>query len=509
MSIAERNNMGYHSYITVDRIIRFEVRPMRIAIVPLIFAFGIVAAQAAPVPTPGATPEIRSRFDDLWDRSTRSESGVVRLQCYLETLSSKQRAAILADKMLPVQLSQKQAKAWLRDLASDDERTWKEAEAKFRKLDIRLAMTFADAWDHTENDLTRWRLASLVDAIPETKYGPLSNYTLTIQLADRGCCTLNWAPRQDLPAAAFPLGKCGSSHNLVNSFETGDFTRNEWIYSRKSLALASDYLVRDDPANAKLLLERVAGGHPGVGPTHDAKRAIAQLKWANFRILGYPVVPKTVETDWNKLWGPARDDLPKLGVTQRVLADPKTAIAFLKTKLKPQIMEKAEAVKLLEAYLGDDSEKAQKALDEFQIRDFRLAVPFTEAWEMATDVRGRFRLVAYDKFWAVKTLEGIDSPCPRKDFRLSPPNADREYWTTDDFLLPEFDPMPNEGFGGYPTYNTLEGRYWDYSREEIGLVWLEAIDSPEAWTLIRAISKGNPKVELTTFAQQLIATRKR
>ena len=482
---------------------------MRIAIIPLVFALGITFARAAPVPTPGASPEIRSRFEFLWDQSSRSEAGVVRLQCYLETLSPKQRAAVLSEKMLPVQLSLKQAKAWLRDLGSDDEQTWKEAEAKFRKLDVRLAMNFSDAWNHTENDLTRWRLASLVNAIPETKYGPLSNYTLTIQLAVGGCCTLNWAPRQDLPAAAFPLGRCGSSHNLVNSFETCDFTRDEWSYSRKSLALASAYLVRDDPTNAKSLLESVAGGHPGVGPTHDAKRAIAQLKWANFRISGCPITAKPVETDLDKLWGSARDDLPKLGVTQRVLADPKTAIAFLKTKLKPQIMEKAEAVKLLEAYLGDDSEKAQKALDEFQIRDFRLAIPFTEAWEMATDVRGRFRLVAYDKFWAVKTLKGIDTQFPRWDFRMTPPQPGHEYCLAESFLLPGLEPIPNEGFGNYPAYNSLEGRYWDYSREEIGLVWLEAIDSPDAWTLIRAVSKGNPKAELTTFAQQLIVTRKR
>ena len=482
---------------------------MRIAIIPLVFALGIAPTQAAPVPTPGASPEIRSRFDQLWEQSSRSEADVVRLQCYLETLSLKERLPLLRGKMQPVQLSERLAKAWIKDLSSDDEKIWKEAEAKLRKLDVRLAMDITDAWELAENDQARRRLAASVNAVPVEKYGPLGNYTLSLHIRRAGYCLVSWAARDNLPVEVFPRGKGSHSWLIASTYQNYDLSYDAWSFSRKQLGLASEYVLRDDPNHARVCFGRVAAGHPGVGPTVDAKRALARLDWGKIRVLGYSITPKPAKTDLGKLWGPNRDGLANLDATRKVLADPKTSIAFLKTKLKPQSMKKEEALDLLEAYLGEDREKAQKALGELQIRDFRLAIPLTEAWGMAKDVRSRRRIVAYDKPWGAKTVEGIDALFPKWDFRLTPPRLDQEYWLAESFLLPELGPIPNEGQVNYAMHDTLEGRYWDYSREEIGLVWLEAIDTPEAWELIRSISKGNPKASLTTFAQKMLVGKKR
>ena len=56
-------------------------------------------------------------------------------------------------------------------------------------------------------------------------------------------------------------------------------------------------------------------------------------------------------------------------------------------KRKEKELTKEEALEILKAFLGDDADKAEKAFEELQIRDFRLAILMTEAWNMATDAR--------------------------------------------------------------------------------------------------------------------------
>ena len=475
----------------------------------LFLAFG-TGVRAAPVPTPGASPEIRNRFDHLWGKASQSYADLVRLQCYLETLSHKQRRPLLREKLIPVRLTEKQAKEWLKELGSEDEKTWKEAETKLSKFDIRLALDVPTAWDLAETDMARRRLVVLLRAGIDPKYGPLGLFTLTLKMQNvPNRCIIEWNSRTDLPDAMFPKGRIGYGTDLVASLSGVDLDYDRESYSRRPIRLAIDYLERDPIPENLAILERMAAGHPWVGPTLDAKRALVRIHWGDVRVFGFAILAKPAEARLDKLWLLDTEAMLSPDVTRRVLADPTAAFAFLKTKLRPQAMEKAEAKKLLEAYLGGDSSAAQKAFEELRMRDFKLALPLTEAWDMAKDANGRGRLVALDKNWGAKSVAGIDKQFTRWDFSLRTPEGDAGYWLASSFLRPDLTPILGEGLASYSMYNTLDGRYWDYSREEIALVWLEAIDTPEGWECIRTISRGHPKASLTKFAQGMLVNRKR
>ncbi len=78
----------------------------------------------------------------------------------------KETVAFLKDKLKPLMLTEKQAKALLAKLFSDDEREWKAALEELMTFDLRLAMTAKDAWKLAVTPTADRRLRAALDGQP-------------------------------------------------------------------------------------------------------------------------------------------------------------------------------------------------------------------------------------------------------------------------------------------------------------------------------------------------------
>ncbi len=471
------------------------------ALAILISVGAVLPSQSAPLPKALVTAKLDAEFEEIWDSVTWYRPDGVKLWCRINA-NPKAGFAFLERKVAPVRLDKIEAKRLIDDLGSEDEKVWRAAENRLRKRDIRLAMNFLDAWEYAKSDSQRQRLASVVylkEEFPQyfdatlVKNRPLpgeqQTYLLTLHLNP------NVTKDQQLQ---FGL-HVGSAINL-------DPAQLSLPGSRGSTAEYKliEYLVKSRGTEADVLIDRLAQGHPEIEATRLACATIKSRTEVKPRHLSERLTPDTLPALWED-WG--RSDRPD-ALTQKMLSDPATTIAFLRSRMKP-IRATALQCGLLLTLLAHPSEEVwNKARTLLRRADPRFCLPVEQLWQLAKTPDQQRRVA--ELFWFdPETSKYMDYELTREGI------GNRSYWSLVSHIRKDIPPehVPESVKGQAGSGMTIFGdmKYLTsilWFREEAAIWILEAIGTDDAIAIVRSMAGGHPDARPTVAAQEVLARRR-
>lgn len=470
-------------------------------------AFALLVATAvpdAPVPEPKLTDEKAAAWDKLW-ADARLWSGPFQVELICRLLREPKPAVeFLRGKLPPIKLSEKEAKDLLARLGSEDEEEWKAAFRELVKRDVRLAMTLTAAWAETKTDVQRRRLAVAVHF-----WGSGAGYEFD-RIRSDGDYTL-LSPR--LPATEWKL--CYFSDNQrsadrvsVNLAEWQE--ENPFAFEAPRVRLMLRTLEQIGGPEARAVVERMAEGNPDLELTKEAAALARRMKTAG------PPVDSRMAAGLHMLhyWQPDRREPLNPADLAAFVTHPEQAVAFLKTKLRPIKMTRAEAEALLDRLFGDDPQAVRAALRQFQRTDIRATMTLQEAWAVASSPDHRGRLVHAISGWH-RDLSGdfpIDDETDKLldyELRKQPDNYKVRGWSA--FAVERLGATEKSRFvgTGYMLGNTLKDAYrngrWDL--EASGLHILDVIGTDAAVAVIKDVASGHPDAHPTIAAKWLLKRR--
>ncbi len=483
-------------------------------VVGLIFALPV---GAAPVPVPRLTPEKAAEFERLWIRAgggNGNGADEVELVCRL-LAEPKLATDFLKGKLRPLVLTPKEAKGFIAKLGSADEAEWQAAFRELRLRDVRLAMTLSEAFNVTESDLQRRRLAGVTSYWGGSFDTPEQWAEDFGRIRKTGDFTIE--PPRGGDADWTLWHRDGNARSVVNvPIHLADWEElTPHAFDRPRVELMLRTLEQIGSSAAKLLIEKMAAGNPDAHLTKVAAAASKRLKShpdpapdsrmvTGLRMLRY----------WQQPTGTGIDPA-ELAL---FLAHPEQAVAFLKFRLKPLRLSRKEGEAILARLFSADAKSWRGAFRELQTVDIRLAMSMDEACALARTADDRGRLVLAQTIWDVE-VGGDFEPDDRFQF------VDYEYrdwpvqlgrvsgWHTTELKRPD---IPAEDFpkgfrlGGVAHLgNTLRessGRRWD--REKSAIHILDAIGSESALALITDMATGHPDAAPTRVAKAVLKRRK-
>jgi hypothetical protein len=219
-------------------------------------------------------------------------------------------------------------------------------------------------------------------------------------------------------------------------------------------------------------------------------------------------VPKDGKAEQERLWQQLSGDtaLALTDAVCRFLAQPDEAAKFFDTKLRPLVLHRKDAERLIEQ-LGSAKEVQWKAaFDELMYLDPRLAMPVDECWALAKTDDQKRRLA-----WVLNTevIEGTDDSV----FELRPPGGKDGHWELK--WLPKRGvkaEVPNFGFVGVPkdveemrSYHSGRAKW---TRESLAVQMLTRMDSRTGWEAIERMAEGHPEAEPTLDARSAMEWKK-
>ena len=470
-----------------------------LAAIAVCIASGLpIASQAAPVPSVPLAAQRDAEFERIWSSANWYRPHAVKLWCRVHA-DPKAGYAFLNRKIAPIQLSVKEAKRAIDDLGSDDEKVWKAAEARLRNRDVRLAMNFLDAWDYTKSEAQRQRLASVVYLEMEfpqyydaklVKNPPAPGLPPTYSLKMQ----LNPNVSKDLQLQ-FGLG-LGESTDLDGKQlavpDSGQYNAEASLIR---------YLANVRSVESNGLIDRLAEGHPGVEATKLALASFKSRSKSCRRDLGARLSPDTLPSLWED-WG--YPQLPD-SLTQKMLVDSDTTLAFLRPRMKP-IRASALQCGLLLSLLPHPSDDVwDRACHRLLRADPRFCLPVEAIWKLAKTP---------DQQRRVARLFGADPEVAKyMDYNLIREGiGNRGYWMLEshvrkDIAAETIPPrLKGEGYLGVSEdRDDLTSVLW--SREEAAIWILEAIGTDAALAMVREMATGHPDARPTIAAKDVLARR--
>jgi hypothetical protein len=341
-------------------------------------------APAAPVPKVVLTAEQEAEFDDLWDGVESRPSSPIRQFC---RLVSNPDAAIeyIRKNVKPAKLTEQEAKRLIADLDSKEEAVWRAAARDLHNRDVRLALTFSEAWELAKTDRHRLRLGLTLYGYSSVGADPNE---MTFEIENR-------KGRGDKPRVSCMSGKgkglrTGWSAEVYETFDdlVADQKKNK--QSPNGDAVLTTYaLERIGTPAARRLLESLAEGHPDAWITKEATAALERLT--------KPVAGAKVE--FEKVWKYDVSKFIDTDLPNACLDRPKEAVAFLKKNVRSVTLTKDSAQKLLAELLSDDKKEVRGALRELQVIDLALALDVKAEFGKLTTAKHRCRLAAAVSLW--------------------------------------------------------------------------------------------------------------
>ena len=220
-----------------------------------------------PKPTPPA---------DLWKGDREAWGKPATINHLLA--QPKEAVAFLKDKLRPLTLTEKEAKALLAKLFSDDAKEWKAAVAELDTFDLRLAMSVQDAWKLAESATARGRLKRVfADLSNQPTDAEKDGFDIDAGNAGKDYTLL--PPSKDYPQWNFcPFPQAGKPPKGVGEsggwgfFDTlTDATLADRWQREAAAVRVLDAIGTDD---ALAVVKAMATGHKDAGPTKVAKEVL-------------------------------------------------------------------------------------------------------------------------------------------------------------------------------------------------------------------------------------------
>lgn len=219
-------------------------------------------------------------------------------------------------------------------------------------------------------------------------------------------------------------------------------------------------------------------------------------------VFAAPVPKGSGKAEQERLWQQLAGDsaLALTDAVCRFLTQPDEAAKLFDTKLRPLVLHRKDAEKLIEQ-LGSAKESEWKAaFNELMYLDPRLAMPIDECWALAKTADQKRRLA-----WVLHTevIEGTDDSV----FELRPPKGtgDFDLWELSWLPKPGVKAkIPNFGFVGVAkdVRELRSDRCGDkWTRQTLAVQMLTRMDNHTGWQIIERMAEGHTEAESTIYAQ--------
>ena len=470
----------------------------------LLLSLGILAhAPAAPVPVEKPTAKQHAEFEKLWNGIGWYQPDAVKFWCRVHA-NPKAGYAFLDRKIEPIQLSEAAAKRWIDDLGSDDEKTWKSAEARLIVRDVRLAMNFLDAWDYAKTNLQRQRLSSVTFSLCEhPQYYDATLEKSAVPIGRPPAWNLQLTLKKDVPqdlATHLGLtGGCGTCLSLEEMIAPSP-------YKSKTEQTVAAYLLQARQVAGKHLLERLSAGNPDEATTKIAKLGVRALQTRKLRALGKSIATAELPEQWDA-W--CVNSSEKDSFTLKLLECPDLAIPFLRLKLKPISADPLRIGLLLRLLAHPSDAVWECAAAAMHRADPRLCLSVEEIWKLAQTRDQRQRLAAL-------LCPGIQSG-KHFDYSIGRYEHGRQniammnYWVRKDLPVEsiplDFQNCHNSSWGHSFPESPAEISRRKWFREEAAIWVLEAIGTDEAFGIVKRMATGHQEAGPTIAAKEVLARR--
>lgn len=219
-----------------------------------------VATVASTAPVPRVDPKAKTiELEGLWADLYKDEP--VASKALLKMFKQPEYAVpFLKEKLQPLKLEQKRCEELLKNLGSEDEKTWKLAWDELDYLDPRLAIDLVTLMtDITENP-ARTRMVELCS---QRKADSLAGQKITIN---------------NIGVEGYNFRSNGGSwwaEHLVERIGVSSWSiKPSWRRAARAIAILEEI----GTPEALKLLELMAEGHADAGPTKAAKESLERLK---------------------------------------------------------------------------------------------------------------------------------------------------------------------------------------------------------------------------------------
>lgn len=236
----------------------------RITFLALFALAATSVALAAPVPkTEGKLTDTQVKvLDELWKKL--GTAGTESVEATLALAKRPAEATLyLSQKLRPLKMNEKEAKALIAKLFSEKEDEWKEAERELHERSPLLAMPLKDVWAEAKTEMEKRRLVYVI--LGRMSGHEQDDYELKEHAG--GVFTL--------VATQFQNGRqVGSVAVHVDASTADQINNHRW----QRLQRAVHVLEHIGTPEAMKVIEAMAGGHADAAPTKTAKEVLARLK---------------------------------------------------------------------------------------------------------------------------------------------------------------------------------------------------------------------------------------
>jgi hypothetical protein len=216
----------------------------------------LAVAAPAPEDKQAKPKELEALWADLYKHEPDASRAVLRL------FRKPERALpFLSAKLRPLQLSVDRCRQLLKDLGSQDEKTWKAAWDELDYLDPRLAIDLPTLMNEVTDHPARTRLVELCSQRPADSLAGKD-----VQLRPVGADGFNFFSPD--------LGSWWAEHRIERIGTSSWRPKNAWTRAARGVAI----LEQTGSAQAVKVLEQLAAGHPDAFPTKAAKESLKRLK---------------------------------------------------------------------------------------------------------------------------------------------------------------------------------------------------------------------------------------
>lgn len=211
-------------------------------------------AIAAPIPAKAKKKELEELWADLYKDEPDASRAVLKL-----FKQPDYTVPFLKEKLQPLKLDADRYRQLLRDLGSEDEKTWKAAWDELDYLDPRLAIDLPTLMNEVTDNPARTRLVELCSQRPAD-----SLLGKDVKIRPVGDDGFNF----------FVGGSWWAEHRIDRINKYPWIRKNSWIRASRGVAI----LEQIGSADAVKVLRQLAEGHPDASPPKAAKESLKRLK---------------------------------------------------------------------------------------------------------------------------------------------------------------------------------------------------------------------------------------
>ncbi len=344
---------------------------MRPSFLATIFVLTVAPGWAEPVKA-GSTFE-RAKLDALWVQLDSYDT-VERARALLDLVEHPQTVPYLAEKIRPLIVSKDRTIQWMRELNHLDPEVRERAYGELKYYDPRLNLDLAEQFELAKSDRAKLKLIAIWSEYDDSEYTIPASARIELRIKKYrdtvGDVAYDW-----IQNSFHNRNFQHSGQGRVRVQPLAELARPEWIVQ----ALAAIVLDRIGTREARMVLDRIAAGHPQSLPARTA---------ASLRRTGppAPLGKKFWQTDWPAWHG---QEPRRQAVLLFELADDAETILGLKSKLPAIKADKSSVRKWIADLGGSDEGIRSEALRSLRYFHPSLAFPIQAQIELAVDDQTR------------------------------------------------------------------------------------------------------------------------